>query len=108
MTGEVCFGDWVRHARKQLGWTQAELAERVGCATATIRQLEAEERRPSPEVAALLAEALVIPAGQRALFVTLARRPFGTTVLLAPAQESAPPIAGSPAPVSTTPPPTGT
>ena len=58
------FGYWVRRRRKALDLTQAALAQRVGCATVTIQKIEAEERRPSSQIAALLAEQLRIPPGE--------------------------------------------
>ena len=36
MNDEVSFGQWVRRRRKSLDLTQKQLADRVGCATATI------------------------------------------------------------------------
>src|SRR5262245_35340493 len=67
------FGYWVRRRRKALDLTQAELAHRVGCAKVTIQKIEAEERRPSSQIAALLAEHLRIPPGERADFLASAR-----------------------------------
>ncbi len=51
------FGTWLRHRRRSFDWTQADLARRVNCTAAMIRKLEADERRPSPQLAELLAEA---------------------------------------------------
>jgi len=67
------FGYWVRRRRKALDLTQAELARRVGCAEVTIQKVEADERRPSSQIAALLAEHLHIPPGERADFLASAR-----------------------------------
>ncbi|MAT97071.1 MAG: hypothetical protein CL608_08015, partial [Anaerolineaceae bacterium] len=53
--------------------TQAALAECAGCTVATIRKIEAEERRPSPQIAKLLANCLQITAEQQALFIQIAR-----------------------------------
>ena len=41
------FGEWLRRARKACDLTQAELAQQVGCAEGTIRNLEADTWRPS-------------------------------------------------------------
>jgi DNA-binding XRE family transcriptional regulator len=38
--------------------TQASLARNVGCAEVTIQKIEADERKPSAQIAALLAEQL--------------------------------------------------
>jgi len=67
------FGLWLKQRRKQLDLTQAALAGCVGCTIATIRKIEAEERRPSGQVAALLATCLQIPAEQQSLFTQIAR-----------------------------------
>jgi predicted ATPase/class 3 adenylate cyclase/DNA-binding CsgD family transcriptional regulator len=63
------FGYWVRRRRKALDLTQAELARRVGCVEVTIQKIEADERRPSSQIAELLAEQLRIPPADRATFL---------------------------------------
>jgi transcriptional regulator with XRE-family HTH domain len=73
MPDPTTFADWVRRRRKALDLTQAALAERVGCATVTIRKIEQGMRRPSRQLAELLAEHLAIPAIQRDQFLRLAR-----------------------------------
>ena len=61
--GEIfSFGVWVRRRRKALDLTQDALARRVGCALSMIRKIEADERRPSRQIAELLAEC---PGGAR-------------------------------------------
>ena len=67
------FGYWVRRRRQALDLTQAELADRVGCATVTISKIEQDVRRPSLEIAELLAQQLGIPEDQQPLFVKAAR-----------------------------------
>lgn len=67
------FGYWVRRQRMALDLTQAALAREVGCAPITIRKIEAEERRPSRQMAERLAECLGIPDEERATFVAAAR-----------------------------------
>ena len=66
-------GAWLRQRRRRLDLTQAELGRRVGVAAATIRKIEADERRPSAQVAARLADSLAIPPSERARFVAAAR-----------------------------------
>jgi non-specific serine/threonine protein kinase len=66
-------GYWVRRRRKALDLTQGDLARRVGCAEVTIQKIEADERRPSAQIAALLAEQLQIPPDERAAFLAAAR-----------------------------------
>jgi predicted ATPase/DNA-binding XRE family transcriptional regulator len=67
------FGAWLKRQRKARDLTQAELSERVGCATITLQKIELGERRPSEEVAARLAEALGIPPAERPGFLRVAR-----------------------------------
>ncbi|MFN2199990.1 MAG: ATP-binding protein [Caldilineaceae bacterium] len=67
------FGYWVRRRRQALDITQAALAEEVGCATVTITKIERDERRPSVQMANLLANRLVIPDNEREQFVAAAR-----------------------------------
>lgn len=67
------FGQWLRRRRKGLGLTQAELARKVGCATITVQKIEADERRPSRDMASWLAEAFEIGLSERQRFLRLAR-----------------------------------
>ena len=46
MDEDLTFGQWLRRSRKSRDLTQAELARQIGCATGTIRKLEANELRP--------------------------------------------------------------
>ena len=71
---EYSFGNWVRRQRKALDLTQQELAQRVGCSVSAILKIEADERRPSRQVAELLAQHLQIPADQTYLFLKVARK----------------------------------
>ncbi|HEY0069256.1 MAG TPA: tetratricopeptide repeat protein [Chloroflexia bacterium] len=52
------FGQWLRKRRKACGFSQEDLAEQVGCAFETVRKIEAGRRRPSRQMAELLAKAL--------------------------------------------------
>ena len=67
------FGRFVRQRRRELDLTQEELARRVGCAAITIRKIEAEDARPSVQIAERLAMALAILLDDRAEFVRRAR-----------------------------------
>ena len=84
------FGAWVRLHRKALHLTQAALAQQVGCAVVTIKKIEQELRRPSPEMAELLAERLAVASTDRPKFLALARgqmldaAPNGSTIALPP------------------------
>jgi predicted ATPase/DNA-binding XRE family transcriptional regulator len=73
MTTETSFGDWVRRRRKALDLTQEQLAELVGCSHSAIRKFETDERRPSLQIAELLATHLEISPDQRTLFLRVAR-----------------------------------
>src|SRR3972149_6990521 len=67
------FGYWGQRGRKALDLTQADLARRVGCSTGLIRMIEADTRRPSRQIAELLAEQLAVLPAERAAFVKAAR-----------------------------------
>ncbi len=69
----LTFGAWLRQRREALGLTRKELAYHAGCSLSTIRKIEDGERRPSRQVAELLAGPLRIPGEQRAHFLQAAR-----------------------------------
>ena len=73
MEHDASFGHWLTRRRQGLRLQRTELAARVGCAAVTLRKIEADERRPSRQIAERLAEALAIPAHERELFVRVAR-----------------------------------
>ncbi|NOH02749.1 MAG: tetratricopeptide repeat protein [Chloroflexi bacterium] len=64
--------------------TQQEAAARVGCSLSLIFKIESDERRPSRQVAELLAQHLEIPPEQRALFLKVARQEKAVDNLDAP------------------------
>src|SRR5687768_6314151 len=78
---DYSFGTWVRRRRKALDLTQQQLAQKVGCSVSLIVKLEMDERRPSRQVAQLLAEYLEVPSEQRELFLKVARQQKGTEKL---------------------------
>nr|MDQ2997275.1 helix-turn-helix transcriptional regulator [Chloroflexota bacterium] len=80
----------MRRRRKALDLTQDVLARRVGCALSMIRKIEADERKPSLQIATLLANALEVPAAERAQFLHAARAELAVDQLAAPALPSAP------------------
>jgi class 3 adenylate cyclase/transcriptional regulator with XRE-family HTH domain/tetratricopeptide (TPR) repeat protein len=67
------FGEWIRRRRKALDLTREALAQQVSCAVVTIRKIETDERRPSRQVAARLAECLQIPPEHHVAFLQAAR-----------------------------------
>lgn len=72
----ISFGYWVQQRRKLLDLTRPQLAQRVGCSPVTIKKIERDERRPSLQIANLLADQLVIPAPDRDKFIRMARGEF--------------------------------
>jgi predicted ATPase/transcriptional regulator with XRE-family HTH domain len=71
---EYSFGTWVKRRRKALDLTQQGLANQIGCSLSLIFKIESDERRPSRQMAELLAEKLEIPADQLSLFLKTARQ----------------------------------
>lgn len=67
------FGRWLKRRRRQLDLTQDQLGRLAGCSGAAIRKFEAEERKPSRQLAELLCAALQISPGEREAFLLLAR-----------------------------------
>src|SRR5262245_7663042 len=78
MERTASFGEWVRRRRKALDLTQAALAHQIGCAEVTIKKIEADERRPSRQIAERLAESLQLAPAERAAFVQAARGELAT------------------------------
>lgn len=114
-TPPASFGLWIRQRRRALDLTQEELAARVGCSISAVRKIESDERRPSRQVAELLAGALEIPPGEHVTFLRIARmelrvdhlasisapapRPI-VTMVLPPSPAPPSPIPPAPAPPS--------
>ncbi len=69
----VFFGEWLKLQRRKLDLTQDELALRMGCSIFALRKIESGERRPSKQLAGLLAKALDIPRDQQETFTRVAR-----------------------------------
>ncbi|MFN8446092.1 MAG: tetratricopeptide repeat protein [Caldilineaceae bacterium] len=90
--GDVSFGNWIRRRRKMLDLTQDALADAVGCSVALIRKIEGDERRPSPQIAELLARVLQIPEGEQEKFIKIARSQLRSERLetIAPIQATLP------------------
>ena len=70
---DISFGRWVQRRRRSLLLTQAELGALARCSAAAVRKIEAEERRPSPEVAIGFARALCIAPDEQPQFLRFAR-----------------------------------
>jgi predicted ATPase/transcriptional regulator with XRE-family HTH domain len=73
MTTPISFGQWLKQRRKALDLTREDLAGKIGCAAVTLNKIEADERRPSKQMAELFAEHLNIPPHERSAFVRFAR-----------------------------------
>lgn len=104
------FGEWVRRRRRSLDLTQDEVAARVGCSKVLISKIETDARRPSREVAALLAAALELAPADHPAFIQAARADLAISRLARPAVASLPiPLAqgdsaeAPPAPVGSAP-----
>ena len=67
------FGNWVSRRRKLFDLTQQDLARKVSCSLSMLRKIERDERRPSEQLAGLLADHLAIADSQRGSFLHLAR-----------------------------------
>src|SRR5262249_33546097 len=89
------FGEWWRRRRRALDLTRDELALQVGCAAATIKKIEADERRPSKQLAERLAVCLDIPDVDRAAFLKAARAELAVDRLALPPEA---PLSPPPAP----------
>ena len=71
------FGEWLQTERSERRLTREEFAQRVGCSVAMLRKIEADERRPSAQIAGLIANALEIAPAAQATFVRVARGELG-------------------------------
>jgi predicted ATPase/transcriptional regulator with XRE-family HTH domain len=76
---EVPFGEWLKRRRKAAGWTQEQLAQQISCSTSALKKIEAEERRPSAQIIARLAEVFHIPPKEGPLFFRFARGDWRST-----------------------------
>jgi transcriptional regulator with XRE-family HTH domain len=67
------FGEWLRGQRTARKLTREEFSERVGCSVAMLRKIENDERRPSEQIADLMANCLDVPLEERSIFIRAAR-----------------------------------
>ncbi|HEX9027710.1 MAG TPA: tetratricopeptide repeat protein, partial [Anaerolineales bacterium] len=80
--------EWIKNRRKCLDLTQAELAQRAGCSLPALRKIEAGGRRPSKQLAGLLARTLDLPSEDHANFVKVARGELNIERLRSPRSAS--------------------
>lgn len=84
MQSDISFGRWLKQRRKALDLTQDDLARQVGCSVVTIRKIEVDERRPSRQIAELLAQHLAVLPHERSAFLHFARGDTGPILRLVP------------------------
>jgi predicted ATPase/transcriptional regulator with XRE-family HTH domain len=69
----VSFNDWVQQRRRFLDMTRSDLSQAVGCSVSALRKIESGERRPSKQLAHLLATFLKVPSEYQSTFIRTAR-----------------------------------
>lgn len=73
MSEGITFGGWLRQRRKEQDFTYEELADKIGCSRVALIKIENGERRPSGQVALLLADHLRVPSDEHQAFLAFAR-----------------------------------
>lgn len=101
MEYEQTFAARLKQQRKALDLTQADLARLVGCAVITLQKIEAGRRRPSKQMAELLAQHLAIAPDTRDSFLRGARAE--PTVVRSTRPQQAGPVSPLHVPVPLTP-----
>lgn len=69
LSNPALFGRLLRGHRERRGLTRRQLSQSVACAEVTLRKIEAGERRPSLQMAQLLADALQLAPAEREVFL---------------------------------------
>jgi transcriptional regulator with XRE-family HTH domain len=100
MESPSTFGEWLRQRRNELHLTREQFAERLGCSVSALRKIEDGERRPSGQIAELLANCLDIPSTERSTFVKVARGEWSLDRLASASKPIASPSASSAATTS--------
>jgi len=67
-----------------VGLTQEQLAQQLNCSTITLRKIESEERRPSAQIVARLAEIFNIPSSEQTAFLRFARGDWKSAPTIVP------------------------
>lgn len=86
----IIFGEWLKRRRKSLDMTQDELARRAGCSVFAVRKIESGDRKPSKQLARLLADALEVPVEEQQTFLRVARGELNLGRLRPPRVEMSP------------------
>jgi predicted ATPase len=90
MVQPATFGEWLRQRREALRLSRPELAQRASCSVPALRKIEIGERRPSRELAQLLATALGLLPHDGPTFIRVARGELNLDRLPLPASTAAP------------------
>ena len=90
------FGEWLQQQRSHRRLTREEFAKRVGCSVSALRKIEYGERRPSAQIAELMANCLDVPLEERSTFVRVARGELRVDRLLPESKPAATPNLPSP------------
>lgn len=88
----VSFGSWLRQRRRVLDLTRDELARRLGYSVSTLRRIEADELRPSRQLAETLADNLDLTSEEQVAFVNFARGDTNPPALPLPATTTTAPL----------------
>ncbi|HET9494686.1 MAG TPA: tetratricopeptide repeat protein [Chloroflexia bacterium] len=83
----ITFGGWLKQRRNELGLTQHELAQALSISHIMLVKIEAGQRRPSSQMAGMLADFLRLPDDEREAFLVFARA--GRPVAQLPSDASA-------------------
>lgn len=72
MNAEVTFASWLKQRRREAGIAQEQLAEKISCSLSALEKIESGRRRPSRQLAELLADFFHVPPDEREAFITFA------------------------------------
>lgn len=86
------FSEWLKRRRKALDLTQAELAKRAGCSLGALRKIESGDRKPSKQLAGLLAKELQLTDEEQEIFIRIARGELNLERLRPPSPENLTPL----------------
>lgn len=70
---DLTFGQWLRQQRRERDWTQAQFAGRSACSSITVRRIEADDLKPSRQLAEIFARVLDVPPHALEPFIRFAR-----------------------------------
>ena len=90
------FGEWLQQQRSLRRLTREEFAKRIGCSVSALRKIEYGVRRPSVQIAELMANGLDVPLEERSTFVRVARGELSVDRLSLPSNLDARPNTPSP------------